>query len=234
MKPLTHDVTTLSTGLFTDTASGGLKHDFHLMGNSSTLPSEYQGKGVYVSRLGMTAANAPSDPRWESLHEFSRLYRETSKVSLSAGAPVLKAQAPERLDGCHRDGLPGRHDGQPHSASRRGAAAHHRESPDAHQPDRPRPLQNLPEPVTGPLTAAQKANGMHGPQDGYFRSTRYDYDLHLLYAPIVTLHNPYNVALEFNSLKVEFVHVPFAMKVYRSGQAQTAGLIPMEQMTARQ
>lgn len=91
--------------------------------------------------------------------------------------------------------------------------------------------RNLPDPVTGPLTAKQKENGMHGPQDGYFRASKYDYDLHLLYAPIVTLHNPYNVALEFNSLKLEFIHVPFALKIYRSGQAQTNSLIPMEQMT---
>jgi hypothetical protein len=232
LKPLSHDVTTLSTGLFTDTASGGLKHDFHLMGNSSTLPSEYKGKGVYVSRLGMTASNAPSDPRWESLHEFSRLYRETSKVSLSGGAPLLKAQAPRGWTAATVTGSP--------------AVTTVNRVPPPGLVLLPtiakvqmlisligRDLyRNLPEPVTGPLTAAQKANGMHGPQDGYFRNSRYDYDLHLLYAPIVTLHNPYNVALEFNSLKVEFVHVPFAMKVYRSGQAQTAGLIPMEQMTA--
>jgi hypothetical protein len=52
----------------------------------------------------------------------------------------------------------------------------------------------------------------------------------LLYAPIVTLHNPYNVALEFNTLKIEFVHVPFSMKINRSGQAQTQRFIPLEQM----
>jgi hypothetical protein len=232
LKSLAHDVTTVSSGIFTDTASGGLKQDFHLLTNQAALPAEYKGTGVYKSRLNLPEVDAPSDPRWESLHEFARLYRETSKLTNYRGAPLLKAQAP-----------------------RGWAAATVAGNPSVTTVNRKPPpgvlllptiakvqmlisligrdlYRNLPDPVTGPLTAAQKANGMHGPQDGYFRNSRYDYDLHLLYTPIVTLHNPYNVALEFNSLKIEFVHVPFAMKVYRSGQAQTAGLIPLEQMTA--
>jgi hypothetical protein len=32
-------------------------------------------------------------------------------------------------------------------------------------------------------------------------------------------------------MKVEFVHVPFALKIWRSGQAQSADFIPLEQMT---
>ncbi|MCX6879403.1 MAG: hypothetical protein NTW21_37215 [Verrucomicrobia bacterium] len=76
LQPLTHDVTTHSLGLCTDTTRGSLKQDFQLLTNAASLPAIYQNKGVYVSRLGMPAASAPSDPTWASLWEFARLYRD--------------------------------------------------------------------------------------------------------------------------------------------------------------
>jgi hypothetical protein len=72
---------------------------------------------------------------------------------------------------------------------------------------------------------------MHGPQDGWFRSTKYNYDLHLLYTPIVTLYNPYNVAIEMNSMRLEFIGVPFAMQVFRNDVPLSKGLVPFESMT---
>lgn len=47
-------------------------------------------------------------------------------------------------------------------------------------------------------TAAQ----LHDPWGRYFAGSSFDYLLHLLYTPVVTLQNPYNVALEFTELKV--------------------------------
>ncbi|MCX6866865.1 MAG: pilus assembly PilX N-terminal domain-containing protein [Verrucomicrobia bacterium] len=92
LMPLTHDFTTQSFGLFTDTARGGLKQDFQLLTNATSLPAVYSGKGVYVSRLGMTAATAPSDPAWASLQQFARLYQST--ITNAGGTPLVKAQAP--------------------------------------------------------------------------------------------------------------------------------------------
>ncbi|MCX6864849.1 MAG: hypothetical protein NTV46_01280, partial [Verrucomicrobia bacterium] len=90
---------------------------------------------------------------------------------------------------------------------------------------------NLPAaPINRQLTAAEKATGINGPQDGQFRNTRYDYLMHLIYTPMVTLHNPYNVALEFTSLRVEFANVPFAMQIFRNGVAQSTGLVPLDTM----
>ncbi len=56
--------------------------------------------------------------------------------------------------------------------------------------------------------------------------------LHLIYTPIVTLHNPYNVPLDFKDLRVELVNVPFAVRIFRKRMTdpeaigQTNGLIP--------
>jgi hypothetical protein len=73
---------------------------------------------------------------------------------------------------------------------------------------------------------------MHNPQAGHFRGTRFEYDLHLLYTPVVTLHNPYSVALTFRALNISFHNVPFSMQVFRNGRPQSHGLVPFETMYA--
>ena len=92
---------------------------------------------------------------------------------------------------------------------------------------------------------------LHSPQGNWFRrdynnknaqgkpklfNSPVDYMLHLIYTPIITLHNPYNVPLDFANLRVELVNVPFALKIFRKRSsavqtdpdfiAQTNSLIP--------
>ncbi len=178
LKSLTHDVSLHSLGLFTDTARGGFKQDLQLLMNSSSLPAGYAGNGVYKSRLGMTTATAPSDPRWESLQQFARLYRD--KITNSGGVPVLKTQTPTGW------------------AAVSGSGTTPIRTPPAGVVLQPtiakvqmlfsligRDLYaNLPAaPINRQLTAAEKATGINGPQNEIFRDTRYDYLLHLLYTP---------------------------------------------------
>jgi hypothetical protein len=229
LKPLAHDVTTRSLGLFTDTARGGLRQDFHLLTQSNSLPAGYAGQGIYVSRLGMTTAEAPSDPTWDSLQQFGRLYRD--KITNTGGVPVLKAQAPTRWQ----------------AATGTGTAVTVNRKPPPGVVLMPtiakvqmvfsligRDIYGYPAFPAGqtPPQVPDSATNMHGPQDGHFRGTKYNYDLHLLYTPVVTLHNPYNVALEFRSMRVEFLHVPFSMQVFRDGKPQSRGLVPLEHMYA--
>jgi hypothetical protein len=93
-----------------------------------------------------------------------------------------------------------------------------------------RDLYGYPPPAGNVIPA--DAPVIHGPQGGNFKGTKYQYDLHLLYTPIVTLHNPYNVAIELRNVRLEFVHVPFAMQVFRSRQPLSTGLVPLETMYA--
>lgn len=229
LKILTHDVTPYSLGLFTNTARGGLREDFCLLSNADTLPAVYKDKGIYDSVLGVSG---PSDPAWNSLQEFATIYKAeygTSGPLLGkiGKAPLLKFKVPSNW-----------------SASTG--------SPTVTVQPTPPPgvlllptiakvqmlfsligrdiYPNLPDNILEPLKLSQKTN-MHGPQDGHFRNTRYDYDLHLLYTPIITLHNPYNVALELSSLRLEFVGVPFSMQVFRNGVPLSNGLVPFESMT---
>jgi hypothetical protein len=86
-----------------------------------------------------------------------------------------------------------------------------------------------------PGTKAQEtAATLYNPWGVNFAGSSYDYMLHLIYTPIVTLHNPYNVALEFNELRVVFGNVPFALQVFRNGIPQTYGLAPLDTMYIQQ
>ena len=208
LQSLTHDVTTQSLGLFTDTAHGGLKQDFQALMNGSSLPTEYQNKSVYASRLGLpvSATTNPSDPTWASLQQYARLYRST--ITNTGGVPLLKAQTPSGWAAATTTGSTTTVNRTPPS----GVLL----LPDIAKVQVLFSLvgrdlyANLPSgEIKRQLTSDEKANGIHGPQDGQFRSTKYDYDLHLMYTPVVTLHNPYNVALEFTSMRVEFLNVPF-------------------------
>ena len=228
LKTLTHDLSVTSSGLFTNTAKGGLKEDLNLMTDSETLPSKYANKGVYESVLLMKKSDAPSDPQWQSFLEMSTFYKK--KVIMSGGAPKIRTQAP--IGWAASDVKPQGTTLNP--APPNGVVL----VPSIAKVQMFMSLigrdlyGNLPAaPIKRPLTAKEKTVGIHGPQDGYFRSTKYDYDLHLLYTPVVTLHNPYNVAIECKSLKVEFSSVPFGLRVNRSGQYQTSERIAMEHMT---
>jgi hypothetical protein len=231
LMPLTHDVTTHSLGLFTNTARGGLKQDFQLLTNGNSLPTDYSGKGVYDSLLNLpkSATSNPSDPTWAALKEFAGFYR-SNKLINSGGVPKISTQVPSGW-----------------AAATGGTVTDANRVPPAGLVLQPTIAKvqllislvgrdiygNLPAaPIQRQLTAAEKAVGIHGPQEGQFRPTRFDYDLHVMYAPIVTLHNPYNVALEFTSVRVEFVHVPFALQIFRNGVAQSTGLVPLETMYA--
>ncbi len=223
LMPLAHDLTVHSLGLFTDTARGGLRQDFQLLTNSASLPAPYLGSGVYVSRLGMKAADVPSDPRWDSLHQFSRIDRD--KIVNSSGVPVLSPQVPTGWQAAT---------GTPPTVNLKQVPPGVLLLPTIAKVQMlfslvGRDIYSYPPPVGSPIPA--DAPAIHEPQASHFRGTSYQYDLHLLYTPMVTLHNPYNVALDCSGLRVEFVHVPFAMQVFRNGVAQSSGLVPLETMT---
>jgi len=235
LRTLTHDVTTQSVGLFTDTARGGLKQDFQLMMNDTALPPNYAGKGVYQAGLGGSSLLGPAEPKWDLLHQYASLYHAPATapyhIGQSGGVPLITAVTPTGWE--------------PASTSGTTVTVNRTPPPGMLLLPTIAKLEilfslagrdiyaNLPAaPIQRQLTADEKASGIHGPQDGQFQSTRFDYDLHLLYTPIVTLHNPYNVALTFDSMHFDFVNVPFSMQIFRNDVAQSTALVPLETMYA--
>jgi hypothetical protein len=232
LKPLLHDLSVCSTGLFTDTARGGLKQDLQLLTNGTKLPAAYDKRGIYASVLGMKASDVPSDPRWETLHEYARAYRDRITKAPVTGAPMARVTAPKGWQAATFNPNP------PYTITAN-------RTPPAGMVLMPtiakvqmvfsligRDLYDYAPPARSPLPNKPTLNGFHGPQCNEFRDTRFDFDLHLMYTPVVTLHNPYNVALEFNTLRVEFVHTPMAVQVFRNGKALSQGLIPVDTMYA--
>lgn len=240
MKQHTHDLTAYSTGLFVDVATGGLKEDFQTIMENTTLPAAYASKGVYASRLGMSAVQAPGDPRWESFFQYGRLYRD--KVINSSGVPLVKAQTPNSwVAGTV----------QPDVNTGQADTTTVNKTPPAGMVIMPSVAKvqvlfslqgndtlEYPGPIGAPVpdTAPQ----LHNPQGNYWRGTPFHYELDLEYTPVITLHNPYNVAMEFSNMKVVYKNVPFAAQIYRNGVAQctdgpagTGGLVPIDQMFFR-
>ena len=54
----------------------------------------------------------------------------------------------------------------------------------------------------------------------------FPFRLYLMYLPVVTIHNPYNVPLVFDSLKVSFADVPIAFQFRIGGQPLTNNPLP--------
>ncbi|MCB1127664.1 MAG: hypothetical protein KDM81_14315, partial [Verrucomicrobiae bacterium] len=237
LKELFHDVTTLSAGVLSDVAAGGLKEDFNLLANSASLPAPYAGKGVYTSRLGITG---PSDPRWESLHELAGLYKNGAELSKHEGAPMLRAGTPARWTAARGSNPENGEPGVANLAPPPGLVL----MPSIAKVQvvfslLTRDIYNYPKirdttpKVAGRESEEVKAE-LHDPWGRNFAGSSYDYLLHLLYTPVVTIHNPYNVILEFSELKVVFGNVPFALQVIRNGEPQTHEPAPLDTMFYRE
>ncbi len=66
--------------------------------------------------------------------------------------------------------------------------------------------------LTRPLHGGPPDNGVDG-------------QLHLMYTPVVTLHNPYNVSLSFDMLKVSFESLPVGFSFSVNGTSTTGGIL---------
>jgi hypothetical protein len=53
---------------------------------------------------------------------------------------------------------------------------------------------------------------------------------HLLYTPLVTLHNPYNINLQFDEMQVVIRNVPVAFNFYVNNQPQSRDLVSINEM----
>ena len=68
----------------------------------------------------------------------------------------------------------------------------------------------------------------HGPWRE--QSTGFKYMGHLIYTPLVTLHNPYNVNISFERMIVNIRNVPIAFSFFVNNIPQSSGLVPLTEM----
>ena len=201
LKRLTHDVSYYSMGVFCNVARGGLKKDFHLMTGGGDLPSEFANQKVYATQLGL--GSEPPDPYWRYLADFANL-----RASSNAGAPFIDADVPDAYTpyatGSGTTGNPNQAVvGQPQSGT-----------------------LLLPTIARIQFIFGIFAEPIPLPNPGLAT-----HRLNLTYMPVVTLHNPYNVALKFDELKIGFSNLPFAVQFTVNGIDKTSGLRPLDLMS---
>ncbi len=201
MKQFTHDLTTWSSSPMTSVTEGGLLRDLNLMTDLPKLPSAYLGKKIYS---GGEKGIAPSDPNWNKIHSYSSLYKKMQ----SSTKPSIQAEVPQ--------------DYTPYS--------------DKFEAEL-KPSSGIvltPKIAKLQIVFSLLSRQMHQHWEPFFlkktKDPRRRYLLHMVYSPIITLHNPYNVELKFDSMKLQFHNVPIAFKFFRNKKAQTHKFIPFNQL----
>lgn len=174
------DVTPYSMGLLTNVADGGLKMDLSTLFESTDSLSDALGN---VTAYGTTADGGP---RWDYLRSHYQLYRKVTNAA--AGAPMVSQSI-----STSSDLKPGT----------TGVLA----SPDK---ERLMPviskLQIMFSVVTHYSHITDRVNFYNNSGDPK-GNTRYGVP-HLVYDPVVTLYNPYDVALELPKLRVQISDPP--------------------------
>ncbi|MCU0795826.1 MAG: hypothetical protein MUF31_07815 [Akkermansiaceae bacterium] len=211
---LSHDVTVWSRGLLTDTARGGLRGDLStlfevaLPTTASTGPSLNQTLYYDPSAPG-TVARAAANPTWGVLSGFSTLYR--SVVRDNTGDFKVNATLPRTF-------VPYRDRGgriTPNITTLNGTIL--------------MPVVSKVEMQFSVLTRRP-----HGGWPASIQTTTGSSDyktmVHLIYSPVVTVYNPYNVPLEFPNLRIRFANVPIGFQFEVNGQNVTTGYTPLNQM----
>jgi hypothetical protein len=209
-----NDFTVCSSSLQVDVANGGLKTDLSVLFDgqyeTSTLPSDYTGRYLY-SNATTPFQNATSDSQWELYANYARLYRRTTsndnpKDGLKATLPVVTTP-PSYLKGITDATL-----------------NKTRFEPDMSKVKKP---VLMPTVVRVDMVFSLVARDNHADT----RGGQYKHMLHLMYLPVITLHNPYNVRLSCTNLQIEFANIPIGFQAVINGQpTPTNGLVAFKQM----
>ncbi|MGL5018637.1 MAG: hypothetical protein ACRDBP_10905 [Luteolibacter sp.] len=210
-----NDFTVCSSSVQADVANGGLKTDLSVLFDgeyeTTTLPSDFMGRYLY-SNTSTPFENSTSDSQWEFYANYARLYRRTNandnpKDGIKAALPVVTSP-PSYLK-------------ENFDASLNGT----RVEPDMSKVKKPVLMPTVARVDTVFSLVSRLAHAGHN------AGTPYQYVLHLMYLPVITLHNPYNVPLRCTNLQVEFSDIPIGFEFLLNNQScSSSGLISLNSM----
>jgi hypothetical protein len=205
-----HDFSVSSTSLQTDVANGGLKTDLSVLFDGASLPTEYSTRRLYSGTNSPLAGGTAPDPLWAMYHHHYRLYQRTNTndnprdgMKASAGSRYRLNQVTDRTLRDVRF--------EPNMAT-------------------------LTESIMMPTIArvdvmfSLVTRDVHGGREAALRAAGFPYMLHLMYLPVITLHNPYNVPLRFTQLEVEFADLPIGFQFVINGQPATTSMVAFNQL----
>lgn len=218
LKQYFHDLTVSSSSLQTDTANGGLKTDLSVAFDGdfgSSMPKKYLQSYVYSDdETPFPDASANSDPLWALYANYSRLYRMSSSQQGDARDGIVASVSSRfRIK---------------RTSDRAASPTINRYEPD---------MRRVNEPVLMPTVVGVDmvfSLVTHFAHRGHGTST-YPYQLHLMYLPVITLHNPFNTKLRCQNFNLEFADVPIGFQFLVNGQpANSDGkLVPLGNLYVR-
>ena len=241
VKEFGNDLTVWSRGLLTDTARGGLRGDLSVM-YEGTMPTPYATGRVYTDP---EAATAPSNPYWRLLRDYSSAYKKV--LPAAAGTYKIAANVPSGYQpysktitstGTTVVPTPGAVTGYPMM-------------PVVTKLEMVFSLFTLNAYddwggftegwYIGEDFTASSSRRTHTDDafEQQFRSGsifRYKgdvkrrYMLMMMYSPIVTVYNPFNLPIEFDALKVGFDDLPIGFHPFINGVPQLSKMAHFNQL----
>ncbi len=198
------DITVQSSSLMTDVVSGGLKRDLSLWFSKGLSSAEKTGRLYAGSKV--VAANYPADPPMSLLETYHQYYKNFGRrAGLATPRPDgVAAKVPARY-------LPIRGD-----------------LPNPAVPTEP---VMVPTVLRVDVIFSLVSRDAHGGRvEANLKGAGRPYMLHLLYLPVVTLHNPYNVPLAVEGMKITFKNIPIGFQFLVDGQPVTTSMVPLNQL----
>lgn len=206
IKPFRNDITPYSLGLLTNVREGGLKQDLTSVFEMTTTTNS--------GTTGLPAAFTASGSTSKKLYQ-TNVY--------SSGSAVTGVSDP------YWSALAGYYNSYKDLLTPETSPTFYKAPPENIVLANPlaQSAQFSPAPVIAKveLMFSLVVRDKHGPWKGRTG----DYELHFLYIPVVTLHNPYNVSLKFDRMKIGFVDPPVAFTFFVNGAARN-NLTPLRNL----
>ncbi len=205
IKPFRNDVTPYSLGLLTDVRNGGLKQD---------LSSVFE------------MSSSSTDIRLPAEFEDQRLYQSTTGIT-GVSDPYWSALS------SYYNSFRGIQNGNI--------------SPTSDQPptqnvtidDMAPPTRFFPGPVIQKMEflfsfVVRDEHSQGRLRKMTLRDPNMKYKGDLMFSPLVTLHNPYNISISFDSMQLSMINVPVAFLFYADGIPQNSRLVSLGEMFHKQ
>lgn len=241
VKEFGNDLTVWSRGLLTDTARGGLRGDLSAMFEVA-MPAPHATGRIYTDP---EAAAASANPYWRLLQDYSTAYKRvlreadgTYKITANVPSDYQPYRKTVASTGTTIKPTPGAVTGYPlmpvvtklemvfslftHNAG--GIWGGETEGWYIGE-DFTASSRRL----THSVTAFEK-QFKTGAIFAFKEDVKRRYQLMMMYSPVVTVYNPFNVPIEFDALKVGFDNLPIGFKPYINGVAQLTGMAHFNQL----
>jgi hypothetical protein len=237
VKEFGNDVTVWSRGLLTDTARGGLRGDLSAM-FEGTMPAPYAAGRVYTDQ---EAATAPSNPYWRLLRDYSSAYKKALRSAdgtYKVTANVPSGYQPYSTASGTVVPTPGAVTGYPlmpvvtklemvFSLFALNAYDHWGGFTEGWYIGEDFTASNSRRTHADDAFEQQFKTGSIFKYKG---DVKRRYMLMMMYSPIITVYNPFNVPIEFDALKVGFEDLPIGFSPRINGVAQLSKMAHFNQL----